>query len=92
MQPSLVGRGDDRDAAFDLLRRRQRERIAHHENGWRDARGKGMVALRDAASHLKIDGLIVEWPEIDEHIGVWSLLGVPEDELLAAAEALGAKA
>jgi len=27
----------------------------------------------------------VEWPSIDEHIGVWTLLGVPEDAVLEAA-------
>ncbi len=27
----------------------------------------------------------VEWPAIDEHIGVWTLLGVPEDDALEAA-------
>lgn len=30
-------------------------------------------------------GTYVEWPAIDEHIGVWTLLGVPEDDALEAA-------
>jgi hypothetical protein len=30
-------------------------------------------------------GTHVEWPSIDEHVGVWTLLGVPEDEVLEAA-------
>ncbi len=30
-------------------------------------------------------GTWVEWPSIDEHIGVWTLLGVPEDAVLEAA-------
>jgi Protein of unknown function (DUF2442) len=30
-------------------------------------------------------GTHVEWPAIDEHIGVWTLLGVPEDDVLGAA-------
>lgn len=30
-------------------------------------------------------GTLVEWPAIDEHVGVWTLLGVPEDEVLEAA-------
>lgn len=30
-------------------------------------------------------GVIVEWPSIDEHIGLWTLLGVPEDVVLGAA-------
>ena len=29
-------------------------------------------------------GLIVEWPELDEHIGVCTLLGVPEEDAMAA--------
>jgi hypothetical protein len=30
-------------------------------------------------------GTHVEWPAIDEHIGLWTLLGVPEEEVLEAA-------
>ena len=30
-------------------------------------------------------GTHVEWPSIDEHIGIWTLLGVSEDEVLEAA-------
>ena len=30
-------------------------------------------------------GLIVEWPELDEHIGVWPLLGVSEEDAMTAA-------
>jgi hypothetical protein len=30
-------------------------------------------------------GTIVHWPDIDEDIGVWTLLGVPEDLVLEAA-------
>lgn len=30
-------------------------------------------------------GTHVEWPSIDEHIGLWTLLGVSEEELMAAA-------
>ena len=30
-------------------------------------------------------GTHVEWPSIDEHIGLWTLLGVSEDEVLEAA-------
>ncbi len=38
-----------------------------------------------AASRIVHAGTIVEWPEIDEHIGVWTLLGVPEEDVLRAA-------
>lgn len=30
-------------------------------------------------------GTYVEWPSIDEHVGVWTLLGVPEEDVMAAA-------
>jgi hypothetical protein len=30
-------------------------------------------------------GTYVEWPAIDEHIGLWTLLGVPEEEVMEAA-------
>jgi len=30
-------------------------------------------------------GTVVEWPLIDEHIGLWSMLRVPEEFVLAAA-------
>jgi hypothetical protein len=30
-------------------------------------------------------GTYVEWPSIDEHDGLWTLLGVSEEELLEAA-------
>lgn len=37
--------------------------------------------------HWMIEGLgtVVHWPDIDEDIGVWTLLGVPEDLVLEAA-------
>jgi hypothetical protein len=30
-------------------------------------------------------GTYVEWPAIDEHVGLWTLLGVSEEDLMAAA-------
>jgi hypothetical protein len=38
-----------------------------------------------AARRIGGSGTHVEWPAIDEHIGVWTLLGVPEDDVLEAA-------
>lgn len=29
-------------------------------------------------------GTYVEWPSIDEHVGLWTLLGVSEEELMEA--------
>jgi hypothetical protein len=34
---------------------------------------------------IEPDGLIVGWPELDEHIGVWTLLGISEEDALSAA-------
>jgi hypothetical protein len=28
--------------------------------------------------------MVVAWPTLDEHVGVWTLLGVPEEEVFAA--------
>jgi hypothetical protein len=33
---------------------------------------------------IESDGMVVEWPTLDEHIGVWTLLDVPEEEVFAA--------
>ncbi len=30
-------------------------------------------------------GTYVEWPAIDEHVGLWTLLGVPEEDVQEAA-------
>ena len=38
-----------------------------------------------AASRIGGFGTYVEWPAIDEHIGLWTLLGVSEEDVLAAA-------
>ena len=34
---------------------------------------------------IDADGLIVEWPYLDEHVGVWTLLGVSEEDAMSAA-------
>ncbi len=39
---------------------------------------------RDAWT-IEAGGLYVEWPALDEHIGVRTLLGIPEDQALEAA-------
>jgi len=30
-------------------------------------------------------GTDVEWPDVDEHIGLWTILGLPEEDVLEAA-------
>ena len=44
-------------------------------------------ASAEQRADYRIDGpgIVVEWPSIDEHIGLWTLLGVPEDVVLEAA-------
>jgi hypothetical protein len=47
-----------------------------------------LTASADERADYRIDdaGVIVEWPAIDEHNGLWTLLGVPEDVVLEAAQ------
>jgi hypothetical protein len=40
---------------------------------------------------LEAMGTAVHWPDVDEDIGVWTLLGVPEDLVLEAAGFRSAK-
>ena len=44
-------------------------------------------ASQSQRDHFEIepDGLMVAWPEVDEHVGVWSLLGVSEEDAMLAA-------
>lgn len=45
----------------------------------------GATAEQRADYRIDDAGVIVEWPSIDEHIGLWALLGVPEDVVLESA-------
>jgi hypothetical protein len=49
--------------------------------------GRLRSATQPQRDHFEIEpeGLIVEWPDLDEHVGVWSLLGVSEEDAMAAA-------
>jgi len=51
---------------------------------WSERLSHASRAEREAFE-IQSDGMIVTWPELDEHIGVWSLLGVPEEEVFEAA-------
>jgi hypothetical protein len=44
------------------------------------------TASQSQRDHFEIDpeGLIVEWPDLDEHVGVWTLLGVSEEDAMSA--------
>lgn len=45
------------------------------------------AATPQQREHWTIEGMgtAVHWPDVDEDIGVWTLLGVPEDLVLEAA-------
>jgi len=42
-------------------------------------------AAERAVYSISPSGTVVEWPSIDEHIALWSMLRVPEDIVLDAA-------
>ena len=44
-------------------------------------------ATQEQRADYRIDpfGIIVQWPTVDEDIGLWTLLGVPEEEVFEAA-------
>ena len=46
------------------------------------------AATPQQREHWMIEGMgtAVHWPDVDEDIGVWTLLGVPEDLALEAAD------
>lgn len=45
----------------------------------------GATSAQRAHFEIEPEGLIVAWPDLDEHIGVWTLLGVSEEDAMAAA-------
>lgn len=42
-------------------------------------------AAERAEYSISPSGNVVEWPSVDEHIGLWSMLRVPEEVVLEAA-------
>lgn len=45
----------------------------------------GASAAERADYSISPSGTIVEWPSVDEHIALWSMLRVPEEVVLDAA-------
>lgn len=41
-------------------------------------------SVQRANFEIEPEGLIIAWPDLDEHIGVWTLLGVSEEDAMAA--------
>ncbi len=82
IQPAIVRdvRVDDDLITFVLTD----GRVVSAPTAWSRRLSTATPAERD---HFEIEpeGLIVEWPDLDEHIGVWTLLGVSEEEAMTAA-------
>ena len=82
IQPAIVRtvRVNDARIAFDLTAGRQ----VSAPTSWS---GRLRSATQVQRDHFEIEpeGLIVEWPDLDEHVGVWSLLGVSEADAMVAA-------
>jgi hypothetical protein len=51
---------------------------------WSERLSRASRAEREAFE-IGSDGMIVTWPTLDEHIGVWSLLGVSEEDVFKVA-------
>jgi hypothetical protein len=81
MRPAIVAgvRVDDRTITFVLVDGRTLSAPTSWSRRLSDASQKDRDLYEIGGG-----GLYVEWPAIDEHIGVWTLLGVPEDEALEA--------
>src|SRR5688572_2858586 len=82
MQPAIISRVEV-DA----------ERLTMHLTDGRELSAPTSISPRLHAAtpqqreHWEIEGMgtAVHWPDVDEDIGVWTLLGVPEDLVLEAA-------
>ena len=82
MQPAIVRdvRVDDDLITFVLTD----GRVVSAPTAWSRRLTAATPAQRDRFA-IQPGGLIVEWPEVDEHVGVWTLLGVSEEDAMAAA-------
>lgn len=82
MNPAIIMdvRVDDEHITFVLADGRE----ASAPTSWSERLTRATATQR---STWEIGGLgtYVEWPAIDEHIAVWTLLGVSEDDALEAA-------
>lgn len=82
MNPAIIRdvRVDDEHITFVLTD----GRTVSAPTSW-SARLSRATAAQRRAWEIGGFGTYVEWPAVDEHIGVWTLLGVPEDDALEAA-------
>jgi hypothetical protein len=71
---------DDQQITFSLTDGRE----VSAPTSW-SARLMQATQKQRAASRIGGFGTYVEWPSIDEHIGLWTLLGVSEEDVMEAA-------
>lgn len=82
MKPAIITdvQVDDERITFAL----SDGRVVSAPTSW-SSRLTSATAEERAAYRVGGSGSHVEWPRIDEHIGLWTMLGVPEDVFLEAA-------
>jgi hypothetical protein len=83
MRPAVIAKAhvDDEHIAFTLTD----GRVIAAPTAW-SRRLTTATSEQHAEYVIGGSGTHVEWPAIDEHVELWTLLGVPEDGVLAAAE------
>lgn len=82
MKPAIVTdvRVDDERITFAL----SDGRVVSAPTSW-SARLSAATTSERADWRIDSGGTVVEWPSIDEHVGVWTLLGIPEEDVLESA-------
>ena len=82
MKTALIGdvHVDDQQITFVLTDGREVSAPTSWSQRLTDASSKDRAGWRVGGF-----GTYVEWPAIDEHIGLWTLLGVSEEDVMAAA-------
>ena len=82
MKPAIIAKAqvDDEHIAFTL----SDGRVITAPTSWSPRLSR---ASREERANYRIAGFgtHVEWPSVDEDIGLWTLLGGPEEEVLEAA-------
>ena len=68
---------DDEHITFNL----SDGRVLAAPTAWSSRLGQATIEQR-ATYEISAYGTIVGWPTIDEHIGLWTMLGVPEEDVL----------
>ena len=79
MKPAIIesARVDDEHITFSL----SDGRVLAAPTAWSSGL-LGATSEERATYEISASGTIVEWPAIDEHIGLWTMLGVAEEDVL----------